>query len=317
MKFIIEKKDLTRLLRVLGSDPAKKAHDSVLRLAAQDGQIILNAYETEAGCEALVLEEGVCFFRIDQFLPLIRTYASAKNLTMEVTPEGIQIGNTKIGRGLWEISLFQDPRTAPIAAPNQEEARLNQLAAKEIAENPPLFTSGADPQKCHSATSQAAFPIAEDELQLVANVIRHTRRFCVLPTVTPPQLAGLARALFALERLPRISEGVDVTVLLGIPTGSPDDFTSQWATYQISDGAFSIGRRSISSSPASDNSTILYKVDNSGYRSMGADNLVAWTSIFDWNKHVCALLDQNPHEALMLSVYDKSKPDCMKPCDGE
>ena len=38
MKFIIEKKDLTRLLRVLSSDPTKKAHDPVLRLAAQDGQ---------------------------------------------------------------------------------------------------------------------------------------------------------------------------------------------------------------------------------------------------------------------------------------
>ena len=114
MKFIIEKKDLTRLLRVLSSDPARKTRDSVLRLAAQNGQIILNAYETEAGCEALVLEEGVCFFRIDQFLPLIRTYASAKNLTMEVTPDGIQIGNTKIGRGTWEVSLFQNPRIAPL-----------------------------------------------------------------------------------------------------------------------------------------------------------------------------------------------------------
>ena len=114
MKFIIEKKALTRLLRVLGSDPTKKAHKSVLRLAAQDGQIILHAYETEAGCEALVLEEGVCFFRIDQFLPLIRTYARAKNLTIEVTPEGIQIGSTKIGRGNWEISLFQNPQIAPL-----------------------------------------------------------------------------------------------------------------------------------------------------------------------------------------------------------
>ena len=61
-----------------------------------------------------MLEEGVCFFRTDQFLPLIRTYASAKNLTLEVTPDGIQIGNTKIGRGLWEISLFQNPRIAPL-----------------------------------------------------------------------------------------------------------------------------------------------------------------------------------------------------------
>ncbi len=137
MKFTIEKKALTRLLRAIGSDPAKKSHDSVLRLAAQDGQIILNAYETEAGCEALVLEEGVCFFRIDQFLPIVRSYKSAKNLTIEVTPDGIQIGNTKIGREHWEVSLFDNPRTAPITVPNLEK-RLNQLAAKEIAEAQPI-----------------------------------------------------------------------------------------------------------------------------------------------------------------------------------
>lgn len=61
MKFIIEKKALTRLLRVLGSDPKKKAHPSFLRLAAQDGQITLNAYETEAGCEGLVWKKAFAF----------------------------------------------------------------------------------------------------------------------------------------------------------------------------------------------------------------------------------------------------------------
>lgn len=133
MKFIIEKKALTRLLRVLGSDPTRKAHDSVLRLAAQDGQITLHAYETEAGCEALVLEEGVCFFRIVQFLPLIRTYANAKNLTIEVTPDGIQIGNTKISRGFWEVSLFQNPEAAPMRltltqlSPETDEPRQGEL----------------------------------------------------------------------------------------------------------------------------------------------------------------------------------------------
>ena len=86
MKFIIEKKALTRLLRVLGSDPKKKAHPSRLRLAAHDGQIILQAHDTEAGCEALILEEGVCFFRADQFLPLVRTCATAARLTIEATP---------------------------------------------------------------------------------------------------------------------------------------------------------------------------------------------------------------------------------------
>jgi hypothetical protein len=38
-------------------------------------------------------------------------------LRIEVTAEGIQIGETKISRGLWEISLFNNPEMAPQTLP--------------------------------------------------------------------------------------------------------------------------------------------------------------------------------------------------------
>ena len=119
MKFIIEKKALAKMLRVLTENTGRKKgeRDIHLRLAAQDGQVIASANETEAGCEALVLEEGVCFFRHDQFLPLVRTYKDMANLTVEVTAQGIQIGNTGISREFWEISLFENPAIAPQKLP--------------------------------------------------------------------------------------------------------------------------------------------------------------------------------------------------------
>ncbi len=113
MKFIIQKSALARMLRVLGTGRRKREHPSLLRLAAHNGQITIREHGTEGGREGLVLEEGVCFFRPEQFLPLVRSYARAANLTIEVTPDGIQIGHTQISRGLWEISLFQNPATAP------------------------------------------------------------------------------------------------------------------------------------------------------------------------------------------------------------
>ncbi len=113
MKFTIERKALAGMLRVLGACGSKETPNSLLRLAAQNGQVIFQAGDTEAGCEAVVLEEGVCFFRPTQFLPLVRSYASTASLTVEVTPDGIQIGSTKISRGLWEVSLFQNPQSAP------------------------------------------------------------------------------------------------------------------------------------------------------------------------------------------------------------
>ena len=125
MKFILKRKALAGMLRVLAADGKGLAHGSLLRLAAQEGRIVFQTESAEAGCEALVLEEGVCFFRSGQFLPLVRTYAGSVDLTVEVTPDGIQIGNTKISRGLWEVSLFQNPHAAPatlsfIAPPKNE-----------------------------------------------------------------------------------------------------------------------------------------------------------------------------------------------------
>jgi hypothetical protein len=129
MKFTIQKKPLTQMLHALTRQTGRKAseRDSHLRLAAQDSRVTMCANDTEAGYEAIVFEEGVCFFRYDQFLPLVRSYANAKDLTIEVSAEGIQIGNTKISRGFWEISLFTDPETAPEQLPKLPTKEAQQL----------------------------------------------------------------------------------------------------------------------------------------------------------------------------------------------
>lgn len=119
MKFTIQKKLLTQMLRALTRQTGRKAaeRDSHIRLAAQGSQVVMRANDIEAGYNATVFEEGVCFFRYNQFLPLARSYVDAKNLTIEVTAEGIQIGATKISRGLWESSLFNNPEAAPQTLP--------------------------------------------------------------------------------------------------------------------------------------------------------------------------------------------------------
>jgi hypothetical protein len=129
MKFTINKKSLAQMLRTLTRDTGHKhgERDTHLRLAAQDGQITMRANDAEAGYKANVLEEGVCFFRHNQFLPLIRTYANAVELTIEVTPDGIQIGNTKISRGFWEVSLFTNPENAPKILPKFPSPEDNRL----------------------------------------------------------------------------------------------------------------------------------------------------------------------------------------------
>jgi hypothetical protein len=53
--------------------------------------------------------------------------AGAEELTIEVNPEGIQIGNTRISRGFWEVSLFTDPETAPEQLPKLPTKEAQQL----------------------------------------------------------------------------------------------------------------------------------------------------------------------------------------------
>lgn len=125
MKFVIAQKELMRLLRilrVLRDAPNKYRHDRILhvtqrdrllRVAAQDGKITLEAEGDTAGGKARVLEEGVCFFKANQFLPLVQTYADTPRLTVEVTAKGIKIGTTQISRRLWKVTLFENPQTAP------------------------------------------------------------------------------------------------------------------------------------------------------------------------------------------------------------
>jgi len=112
MKFTIHKKTLVKMLKVLSGGWVKKA--AHLRIAAQDGKVTLTAEDlSEAGYDADVMEEGVCFFRHKQLLPLLISYKNEQDLTIQVTADGIDIGSTHISRGLWEISLFMNPSLAP------------------------------------------------------------------------------------------------------------------------------------------------------------------------------------------------------------
>ena len=135
MKLTVERKVLVQMLKVLNGGRVKQ--DGKLRLAAQGDRVTLTREDlSEAAYDAQVSEEGVCFFRHKQLLPLLNSYKGEKTLSINIGPEGIQIGSTTISRGLWEISLFNDPQAAPpwlylkgpeIAEPKTEEQQPDLL----------------------------------------------------------------------------------------------------------------------------------------------------------------------------------------------
>ena len=95
MKFTIHKKTLVKMLKVISGGSIKK--DAHLRIAAQDGRVTLTTEDlNEASYDAEVIAERVCFFRHKQLLPLLTSYKSEQDLTMQITADGIDIGSNQL-----------------------------------------------------------------------------------------------------------------------------------------------------------------------------------------------------------------------------
>ena len=112
MRFLVPRLALIRLLRVV----CHAAHP-LLRIEALAGVLTLTCGDTEAGCEAAISQQGVCFLRHSKLKKLLQSYHSdaghSTAIEIEVSPEGIRVGRTTVSRDGWEISLFANPATAP------------------------------------------------------------------------------------------------------------------------------------------------------------------------------------------------------------
>ena len=84
------------------------------------------------------------------------------------------------------------------------------------------------------------FSLIGDDLEWVAVLIDVTRKMTTLPSVTPEQLLGLRRALYALERLPAVSPGVKVEYNVAVGGGDAQHSEKEYWSVEISDHAFDV-----------------------------------------------------------------------------
>jgi len=112
MRFLVPRVSFIRLLRV-----ACSAAHPLLRIEASAGNVTLSCGDIEAGCEATIEREGVCFLRHSKLRKLVQTYfrdaEQSDAIVIVVVPLGVWIGRTHVTRDGWEISLFDNPETAP------------------------------------------------------------------------------------------------------------------------------------------------------------------------------------------------------------
>lgn len=320
MKFTVERAALVKMLELVGKQsPGRKSRDKEVRLSACAARVFVEANETVAGIEALVLADGTCLLPHDVFLKLLKTYAPKPHIAVEADGRGIRFCSTTLPvlrysrvatpPGKFQVFpvtdldvLQSEPEPSPIAQP----------AAVPVPEpeTPP-------PAVC---TTPGCFPIADDEMHLVAEIIRLTRRVCSLPATTPEQLVGLAHALYAFARLPRISKGIHVEFSLATRLGTDDDYSEISSTFSISEAAFDIGTVYSVCDPdlGSDHPSIVtYQVESNGFRSTPPGDAEAWAQIRAWIKEFDELLAENDPGDLRLYVTDHSALDCMAPEEGK
>jgi hypothetical protein len=117
MKFVIEKKHLVRMLKIVGHrDAAAAAHrkkNQYLRIRAHNMEVELEANGVAISAPAMITEKGVCFIRYKGLLELVQSY-DKKKIYMEVTPEGFQLETYRASEKLW-FAIFDDPKAAPKA----------------------------------------------------------------------------------------------------------------------------------------------------------------------------------------------------------
>jgi hypothetical protein len=119
MRFTVHIPTFLHMVRVVTGPSGMPigSRDRLLRITATGRELVISANRSEGGCEAEIAEEGVCFFRYQRLQQLLQGYRETTpeqdRLELEITPEGVRVGQTMIDRAGWEVSLFRDPATAP------------------------------------------------------------------------------------------------------------------------------------------------------------------------------------------------------------
>lgn len=152
--------------------------------------------------------------------------------------------------------------------------------------------------------------MTDDELGFVAStVIDFTRTLLAKAGPTPRQLVGLARALFALERMPQITSGVNVDYSISLRQGDEKFEEMKYWSVRICEDSFEVssGGRVYDARVGSDSISgfrLYVEAGSHGYREYN-------DSCYEWLDDLEELLNLGAE----LDVTDDSDPDCLD--DGE
>lgn len=312
MKFTLELPVLVKMVQQVGKKmPGQKRADPTLRLYACAARVFVESNQTVAGMEALVLEEGGCTVPREVFLELLKSYAPKPHLTIEADERTVRFGSTTLNSVGYSPTATPPAKFQVFPVPDLKALFPDKPAA---ASEPP--TEESIPQQ---SPPQSPPPAEQDEEfenvhQIVARI---TRKLLAVAFTTPQQIVGLGRALYALERLPEITPGVDVTYdiaeRMDLASGA---YSVQYYEIAISEGSFVVQSGSCGASAGESSESFLhtnYEEYPKGHEFNLNPSEDQWVELFQWAEEIEQLLKHQPSEGLRLDVKDDSRPDCIPP----
>jgi len=317
MKFTLELPALIRMVQQVGKKmPGQKRADVSLRLYACAARVFVESNKTVAGMEALVLEEGGCTLSREAFLKLLKSYAPEPHITIEADERTVRFGSTTLNYAAY----------SPTATPPAQFQVFPVTDLKALFPDKPAAVSVPPIEKNvpQQSPPQSPTPAAQDEEfegvhQIAARI---TRKLLTVPTATPQQIVGLARTIYALERLPKRTPGVDVDCTVAIPVHWACELETDSAEYYkiaISGNSFVIESGCYGPSPGGSSDGYTNRVfeecpEGLEFKLNLYDNRV---DLVEWAKNIEGLLEMKPSEGLELMVWDESRPDCIPPASSQ
>jgi hypothetical protein len=146
----------------------------------------------------------------------------------------------------------------------------------------------------------AKFRLDGEDYAIVDAAARFTRTFLCLPEITPVQIVGLGRALYALEQMPQATPGVFVDFGISLRTGTGVSADSRYWDFRITDSSFSIsagGHHHGPSGGRDEPGGLEYEISVDGPKKIKGD-------VYGWMGTLEKALDLEPE----LTVDDQCEP---------
>jgi len=141
MLFVVDRPRLLRMIAIVRDDKTlarRGKRPPFLRLAAKGDQVTVLGETASATFPATVYEPGVLFLPPAYFCRLMRTFAGEKFFTLQMTRDGLLIGDVRLPFVDSDMAYFADPDTAPDRWPPPEPPVPEpEIAPKKVV--PTLF----------------------------------------------------------------------------------------------------------------------------------------------------------------------------------